>query len=72
MQKTIAISFKGDKEEVLAINQIARELEITSGELVADAVREKYKARLEPLVSFFRERALQNRQLPELNGESHA
>lgn len=62
MRKTTGISFEGDRTEVLALGQLADEMGVSIGKLVADAIREKYGEELKPLVTYFRKRASQKSQ----------
>lgn len=69
MRKTTAVSYEGDRYEISALNQLAKEKGVSAGSLVASAVREKYERELAPIISFFRKRDLQKSQLPSVEGE---
>lgn len=63
MRKTLAVSIEGDRELRDALNQLAKEKQVTLGKLIADAVDAKYGSELKPLISFFRKRGYVSIQL---------
>lgn len=58
MKKTTAVSYEGDKPEIKALGQLADEMGISIGRLVADAVRKAHGAELDKITPFFRKRDL--------------
>jgi len=63
MRKTRAVSIEGDETLRDALNQLAKDKEVTVGKLVADAVNAAYGEELKPILSFFRRGGYKSIQL---------
>lgn len=66
---TTAVPFTGERTELDALKQLARERNTTVGKMVAAAIHAQYGAEMKPLISFFRKRDYDNSQVSKSETE---